>query len=235
MAPTSTITRPTRAPAEASRDELVREHLELVRRLATRYARRHEPLEDLVQAGCIGLLKAADGFDPDRGIPFAAYATTHITGELRRYFRDHGWSVHTPRRLQELHLRLGPVGEELTQRLGRQPTVADLAQATGEPPEAVRQALAAGNAYRATPLDAAVERQETGRTAAQVDVDRLLDRSVLRAGLRSLPERQQLLLRLRYVDDLSQAEIAARLGVSQVHVSRLLRRSLDSLRTSLAA
>lgn len=209
-------------------------HLALVRQLAARYARRNEPLEDLVQAGCIGLIKAADGFDPDNGAAFAAYASKHIVGEMRRHFRDHGWCVHTPRRIQELHLRLGPVVEELVQRLGRQPTLAELAEETGAEVDEVRLALAAGNAYRAAPLD---ERGETADRLGdgEAAVEQLLDRSMLAPRLRALPERERLLLRLRFVDGLTQAEIATRIGVSQVHVSRLLNRTLGTLRSSIAA
>lgn len=222
-----------------SRDELVAAHLGLVRALAARYTHRNEPLDDLVQAGCIGLLKAANGFDPTYGTAFAAYAAKHILGEMRRHFRNHGWCVHTPRRIQELHLRLGPVAEDLTQRLGRQPTVAELAAEAGETIEAVRQALAAGNAYRARGLDAATEWEaesaSRGGDETLAAVEQLLDRSMLEPGLRGLSERERVLLRLRFVDGLTQSEIAAQIGVSQVHVSRLLNRTLATLRTTIAA
>lgn len=233
-----TTTSASRAGSAVRRDVLVTEHLALVRQLATRYAGRNEPLEDLVQAGCIGLIKAANGFDPERGAAFPAYAAKHIIGEMRRHFRDHGWCVHTPRRIQELHLRLGPLIEELTQRLGRQPSIAEIAEEADEPADAVRQALAAGNAYRAAPLDVTGERGDATASLLgkeEAELEQLLDRSMLQPGLRALPERERLLLWLRYVDGLTQTEIAARIGVSQVHVSRLLNRTLGTLRSSMAA
>lgn len=212
-------------------------HLPLVRRLAARYARRGQPLEDLFQVGCIGLLRAIDGFDPSRGSELGAYATAHILGEIRRHFRDHAWSVRAPRSVQERYLRLGPCADALCQRLGRVPTLAELAVETGESLHAVREAVAAAQGYRAASLDSP-SGEATGealRESDEEEVELLLARSALQPCLQALPRREQLLVHLRFVEELSQSEIAARLGISQMHVSRLLTRTLGTLRGAVAA
>ncbi|HLK46147.1 MAG TPA: SigB/SigF/SigG family RNA polymerase sigma factor [Acidimicrobiales bacterium] len=214
------------------RDELITIHVGLVEQLAKRFANRSEPLDDLVQAGSIGLIKAVEGFDPDLGFEFAAYATKTIVGELKRHFRDKGWSVRAPRRVQELYLNLGQIVEELSQRLGRSPTVRELATETGVSEDAVLEALEAGHAYRSTSLDSPGPEGETlGNRLGTDDLefDKAEDRAVLLPHLAALPARERLILKLRFVDDLTQSEIAARVGLSQMHVSRLLARSLAML------
>jgi RNA polymerase sigma-B factor len=219
------------------RDQLITAHVGLVEQLAKRFANRSEPLDDLVQAGSIGLIKAVEGFDPDLGFEFAAYATKTIVGELKRHFRDKGWSVRAPRRVQELYLNLGQTVEELSQRLGRSPTVKELATETGVTEDAVLEALEAGHAYRSTSLDSPGPEGETlGNRLGREDLEfnKAEDRAVLLPHLASLPERERLILKLRFVDDLTQSEIAQRVGLSQMHVSRLLARSLSMLHEAYA-
>ncbi len=219
------------------RDELITAHVGLVEQLAKRFANRSEPLDDLVQAGSIGLIKAVEGFDPDLGFEFAAYATKTIVGELKRHFRDKGWSVRAPRRVQELYLNLGQTVEELSQRLGRSPTVKELAAETGVSEDAVLEALEAGHAYRSTSLDSPGPEGETlGNRLGTDDLefDKAEDRAVLLPRLAALPARERLILKLRFVDDLTQSEIAQRVGLSQMHVSRLLARSLAMLHEAYA-
>jgi RNA polymerase sigma-B factor len=219
------------------RDELITAHVGLVEQLAKRFANRSEPLDDLVQAGSIGLIKAVEGFDPDLGFEFAAYATKTIVGELKRHFRDKGWSVRAPRRVQELYLNLGQTVEELSQRLGRSPTVKELAAETGVTEDAVLEALEAGHAYRSTSLDSPGPEGETlgNRLGADdLEFDKAEDRAVLLPRLQALPARERLILKLRFVDDLTQSEIAQRVGLSQMHVSRLLARSLAMLHEAYA-
>jgi RNA polymerase sigma-B factor len=219
------------------RDELITAHVGLVEQLAKRFANRSEPLDDLIQAGSIGLIKAVEGFDPDLGFEFAAYATKTIVGELKRHFRDKGWSVRAPRRVQELYLNLGQTVEELSQRLGRSPTVKELAAETGVSEDAVLEALEAGHAYRSTSLDSPGPEGETlGNRLGTDDLefDKAEDRAVLLPRLASLPARERLILKLRFVDDLTQSEIAQRVGLSQMHVSRLLARSLAMLHEAYA-
>ena len=226
----------SRTRSRELRDELINSHLWLAEQLARRFANRNEPLDDLVQAASIGLIKAVEGFRPDLGFEFSAYATKTIIGELKRHFRDHGWSVRAPRRIQELYLNLAPTVEELSQRLGRAPTVQELAQETIASEEEVLEALEAGHAYRSASLDSPGPEGETlgNRLGTEdADFDKAIDRSVLLPYLAALPERERLIVRLRFVDDLTQSEIAERIGLSQMHVSRLLARSLAFLRSSI--
>ncbi len=226
----------TRDPELRSR--LIEEHLTLVEQLARRFANRGEPYDDLVQAASVGLIKAVDGFDPALGYAFSAYAASTILGELKRHFRDRGWSVRAPRRVQELYLELGQVVSDLTQRLGRSPTVKELAAECNTSEENVLEALEAGHAYRAGSLDAPAPEggslgtrlwsEDSGFTKAD-------DRVLLDPHIASLPERERTILRMRYVEDLTQSEIAERVGLSQMHVSRLLARSLAMLRQALGA
>jgi RNA polymerase sigma-B factor len=206
------------------RNRLVEAHLSLARTLARRFANRNEPLDDLEQVAMLGVLKAVERFDPDRGIPFAAFAVPTVVGELRRHFRDRGWMVRVPRRLQDLHLRIGPVVSELSQQLGRSPTVPEIAEAAGVRDEDVLEALDAGNRYRPAPLDVTVGLARTDSELASVD-----DRATLLGLLRDLPERAQRVMYMRYFEDMTQAEIADAIGVSQMHVSRILTRSLETL------
>ncbi len=214
------------------RDELIEAHLWLADRLARHFSNRGEPLDDLYQVSSLALIKAVDRFDPGRGVEFTSYATTTIIGELKRHFRDRGWSVRAPRRIQELYLHLGQAIGELSQRLGRSPTIQELAQATSASEEDVLEALEAGQAYRATSLDAPTEDDDTlgshlgGEDSEFANSERRL---LLEPYLDKLPERERLILKLRFEDDLTQSEIAEQLGISQMHVSRLLSKCLARL------
>jgi RNA polymerase sigma-B factor len=218
------------------RDRLVTAHLGLAHQLARRYANRGEPYEDLVQVASLAIVKSVDRFDPERGVEFTTFATRTVIGELKRHFRDKGWAVRAPRRVQELYLELGKVTETLSQELGRSPTVAELAGATGATEEAVLEALEAGQGYRTSSIDATDRNEET--LAAHIggedaSMDTVEDRELLAPALASLAPREQLILRLRFAQGLTQSEIAARVGISQMHVSRLLAASLERLRKSV--
>jgi len=226
----------TREPA--LRDELIEAHLWLADRLARHFANRGEPLDDLYQVSSLALIKAVDRFDPERGVEFTSYATTTIIGELKRHFRDRGWSVRAPRRIQELYLHLGQAISDLSQSLGRSPTIQELAQVTGASEEDVLEALEAGQAYRATSLDAPGEDDDTlgshlgGEDEEFGNSER---RMLLAPYLSKLPRREQLILKLRFEDDLTQSEIAQQLGISQMHVSRLLAKCLARLHEAYQA
>ncbi len=219
------------------RDQLVGAHLGLAEYLARRFANRGEPLDDLVQVASLGLIKAVDRFDPTRGVAFSTYATHTIVGELKRHFRDKGWAVRAPRRMQELYLSLGKVVASLGQELGRSPTIAELAAEVQVSEEEVLEALEAGQAYRSTSLDAptGTEEGETlgarlgGEDASLEDAE---SRATLSPLLSQLGERERLILHMRFFEGLTQSEIANRLGISQMHVSRLLARSVSQLRTA---
>jgi RNA polymerase sigma-B factor len=226
----------TRDPAV--RDELVAAHLGLAEYLARRFANRGEPLDDLIQVASFGLLKAVDRFDPDRGVEFSTYATHTIVGEIKRHFRDKGWAIRAPRRMQELYLRLGKVVGTLGQELGRSPTIAELAEEVAVSEEEVLEALEAGAAYRFASLDSPVGGEDEGQTLGSklgeedahfADAEH---RATLFPLLAQLPPREQRIIRLRFFDGLTQSEIASRLGISQMHVSRLLARSVAQLRAA---
>ncbi len=224
----------TRDPA--LRNDLVAGHLGLAHQLARRFASRGEPHEDLVQVASLALVKAVDRFDPDQGVTFSAYAVRCIVGELKRHFRDRGWAVRAPRRIQELCLELGHQTELLSQELRRAPTVAELAGAVGASKEAVLEALEARQGYRTSSLDAPGGDSDTlsdylGSDDAHFSL--VEDQSVLAQALSRLPERDQVMLKLRFIDGLTQSEIAARLGTSQMQVSRLLAATLRHLRATL--
>ena len=219
------------------RGELVEDHVPLAQFLARRFGHRGEPHEDLVQVALLGLLKAVDRFDPDRGLEFSTYATPTIVGELKRHFRDKGWAVRVPRRVQELHLRLASVVGTLSQNLGRSPTIGEIAQAASASEEDVLEAIEAGHAYRFTSLDAPSGSDDEGSLGSQLgEEDQALADSEHRVALSPLiarfPHREQMILHLRFFEGLTQSEIASRLGISQMHVSRLLARSLSQLRAS---
>jgi RNA polymerase sigma-B factor len=222
------------------REELVTAHIGLAEYLARRFTNRGEPLDDLVQVASLGLLKAVDRFDPERGLEFSTYATPTIVGELKRHFRDKGWAVRVPRRVQELHLRLGTVVSTLSQELGRSPTIGEIAQAASVSEEDVLEAIEAGHAYRFTSLDAPSGADEEGTLASQLggDDQALVDsehRVALSPLIARFPPRERTILHLRFFEGLTQSEIASRLGISQMHVSRLLARSLAQLRASADA
>jgi RNA polymerase sigma-B factor len=221
----------------ALRDELITSHLGLAHRLARRFAGRGEPHEDLVQVASVALVKAVDRFDPERGVQFSTFAATCVIGELKRHFRDRGWAVRAPRRIQELYLEVGQNIDRLSQELGHPPTVAELAAATGASEDAVLEAIEAGRGYRTASLDAPDANSQTMADSLGSDdarFDGVDDRSVLRAALEELPERDRVIIHLRFIDGLTQSEIATRLGLSQMHVSRLLAASLKRLRTGFA-
>jgi RNA polymerase sigma-B factor len=225
--------RDTRDPAV--RDSIVESQLGLAVRLARRFADRGEALDDLIQAASIGLVKAVEGFDPDLGYGFAAYGSTTIIGELKRHFRDKVWVVRAPRRVQELYLEVGEVVRQLSQELGRSPTVPELCAATGASEEDVLEALDAGYALKASSLDAPSQEGDTvgsrlGGEDAAFDSSDL--RLALETHLSKLDPRARTIIELRFFHDLTQSEIAQRVGLSQMHVSRLIARSLRQLQLS---
>ncbi|MFL6164493.1 MAG: SigB/SigF/SigG family RNA polymerase sigma factor [Jatrophihabitantaceae bacterium] len=219
------------------RAELVEIHMPLVRYLARRFTGRGEPADDLLQIGTIGLLQAIDRFEVERGLEFSTFATPNIVGEIKRHFRDRGWMVRVPRRLQELQGELATGINELSQRLGRSPTIAELAEHLGLTEEQVIEATDSARAYSAVPLD--VPNSSTGMTVADglVESDAALEhvelRHTLRPVLAKLGERERRALVMRFVENKTQNEIAQALGVSQVHVSRLLAKTLQDLRSKL--
>ncbi len=222
-----------------ARQQLITMYLPLVRSLARRYASRGEHIDDLIQVGSIGLIKAIDRFDIDRGVELTTYATPNIVGEIKRYFRDKGWSVRVPRGLQELNIRLNKVIDELVLTLQRSPTINELAVAVGATPEEVIEALETSQAYNSISLQAPFSGGEGGEDDAslidyiggdEAAYDVTEDRTVLAPGFAKLEKRERLILHLRFFEGLTQSQIAARVGVSQMHVSRLIRRSLEKLR-----
>jgi RNA polymerase sigma-B factor len=229
------------APGTAERRHLreraIGAALPLAWRLAARYHRHGEPLDDLRQVAALALVQAVDGYRPGCGSGFRAYAIPTILGALRRHFRDHTWNVRVPRRLQEMRLRIMVAERDLSQRLQRTPTVADLADELGATPEDILEALDAAQAYRAASLDcpspAGLTLSERTGTADD-GMEKAENLLVLRAGLARLPERLRTIVTLRFSVGLSQNEIAARVGVSQMHVSRLLQKALDLLRGYVA-
>lgn len=220
------------------RDALVTMHLPLVEHLARRFRDRGESHEDLVQVGTIGLIKAVDRFDTERGVEFSTYATPTIVGEIKRHFRDRGWAIRVPRRLQEMRLMLNRGTAELSQTLGRSPTVAELAAHLGVSEDEVLEGLESSQAYATTTLDGGDDADDSASVAATLgDVDKALEgvenRETLRPLLSALPEREQRILMLRFFENKTQAEIAKEIGLSQMHVSRLLARTLAGLRSQM--
>jgi RNA polymerase sigma-B factor len=224
----------------AHRERLVDQHIGLVEFLARRFRNRGELVEDLVQVGTIGLLKAIDRFDLDREVEFSTYATPTIVGELKRHFRDKGWAVRVPRRLQELHLELTKVVSHLGQELGRSPTVNEIAETADISEEEVLEGLEIAQAYNFTSLDAPIDSDDGGSSsfAEQLgnddeQLENLEYRASLAPEMQKLPEREQMILYLRFFKGQTQSEIAQKLGISQMHVSRLLNRTLAQLREAL--
>ncbi|MCE5253462.1 MAG: RNA polymerase sigma factor SigF [Actinomycetia bacterium] len=221
----------------AAREELITRYLPLVKSLARRFASRGQPVEDLIQVGSIGLIKAIDRFDLGRGVELSTYATPTIMGEIKRYFRDKGWAVKVPRALQDLNVRLNRVIEQLTVELRRSPTIAELATATGVSEEEVVEALESGRAYSSVSIF-------SGGTGEDDESLELLDylgseeeayevfeqRRVLAPAMARLDPRERLILHLRFFEGMTQTQVAARVGISQMHVSRLIRKSIDNLR-----
>jgi RNA polymerase sigma-B factor len=220
---------------EQVRNELIEAHLGLAGHLARRFAGRGEPHDDLMQVGSMALVKAVDRFDPERGVEFSTFATRTILGELKRHFRDKGWFVRAPRRIQELYLQVGQAIAVLTQELGRSPTIRETARAVGASEDDVIEALEAGQGYRSSSIDAIGPDGETLAERIGQDDGALAgaeDRAFLAPALELLPARQRTILQMRFVDGLTQTEIAQRVGISQMHVSRLLNRSLATLRSA---
>jgi RNA polymerase sigma-B factor len=223
----------------SAREKLIARHLPLVRSLARRYAGRGEPLEDIEQVGSIGLIKAIDRFDLDRDVSLATYATPNIVGEIKRHFRDKGWAIRVPRSLQELNAKMSSTIDDLTAQLGHSPSVAEIAKTLATSPEEVLEALEVGSAYSALSLDAGPagsdEDSDPMETIGSEDegYDRSDDRVTLAPALAQLPAREREILRMRFEEGLPQTQIAERVGLSQMHVSRLIRRSLASMREEL--
>jgi RNA polymerase sigma-B factor len=223
------------------RDELVELHLPLVEYLARRFRNRGEMLDDLVQVATIGLIKSVDRFDLERGVEFSTYATPTIVGEIKRHFRDKGWAIRVPRRLQELKLALTKATGELSQKNGRAPTVHELAEHLGLSEEEVLEGLESANAYSAVSLDAPDGGDDDSPAVADSlgMVDEALEgveyRESLKPLLEKLPAREKKILMLRFFGGMTQSQIAGELGISQMHVSRLLARTLAQLREGLLA
>jgi RNA polymerase sigma-B factor len=223
----------------ARRDELVRLHMPIVEYVARRFYGRGEPMNDLVQVGSIGLINALDRFDPGRGLEFTSYATPTIIGEIKRYFRDKGWMVRVPRRLQEVRSAMGPATADLNQQLGRSPTVAELAARIGATDDEVVEALESGNAYSPASIEAQTD-PASGWSLADTlgfddaGIEQIEYRESLKPLLASLGERERTILVLRFFHNRTQSQIAEEIGLSQMHVSRLLARTLAQLRTGLA-
>ncbi|WP_243761825.1 RNA polymerase sigma factor SigF [Streptomyces sp. YIM 98790] len=221
------------------RNTLVELNLALVKFAASRFRSRSEPMEDIIQVGTIGLIKAIDRFEPDRGVEFPTFAMPTIIGEIKRFFRDTSWSVRVPRRLQELRLDLAKAGDELAQRLDRAPTVAELAERLGIGEDEVVEGMAAANAYTASSLDAQPEEDDAeGALADRIGYE---DHGLegieyiesLKPLIAQLSPRDRRILSLRFVANMTQSQIGEELGISQMHVSRLLARTLSRLRRSL--
>jgi RNA polymerase sigma-B factor len=232
---------PESAERNRLRDELVEMHLPLVEYLARRFRNRGEPLDDLVQVATIGLIKSVDRFDLERGVEFSTYATPTIVGEIKRHFRDKGWAIRVPRRLQELKLSLTKATSELSQSLGRSPTVAELAGHLEMSEEEVLEGLESANAYSAVSLDAPDGGDEDSPAVADTlgvedeSLEGVEYRESLKPLLDQLPPREKRILLLRFFGNMTQSQIAADLGISQMHVSRLLARTLTQLRAGLLA
>ncbi|QCW50374.2 RNA polymerase sigma factor SigF [Nocardioides dongxiaopingii] len=224
-----------------ARDDLVHLHLPLVEHCARRFRNRGEPFEDLVQVGTIGLIKSVDRFDTERGVEFSTYATPTIIGEIKRYFRDKGWAIRVPRRLQELRMQISAASAELTQSLGRSPTPRELAETIGCTVEEIVEGIESSNAYSTLSLDASDDSDEGGSSMLDAigvedeGLEHVEIRESIKPLLEQLAPREKRILLLRFFKNMTQSQIAEEIGVSQMHVSRLLNRTLEQLRTSLEA
>ena len=226
------------AAAAQLRSDLVELHLPLAEYLARRFSNRGEPHEDLVQVATIGLIKAIDRFDLDRGVAFSTYATPTIVGEIKRHFRDRGWTIRVPRRLQEIQSVINQAVSDLGQELGRSPTVAELAHRVGMSEEEILEGLESANAYSPLSLDAPDPSGEVGAVIEQLGdyddaLDAVVDRETVKPLLDGLDARSKRILLLRFFRNMTQSQIAEDLGISQMHVSRLLSRTLADLRKAL--
>ena len=222
------------------RDRLVAAHLPLAHHIAHRFGHRSEPRDDLEQVASMGLIHAVDRFEPDRGSDFLSFAVPTITGEVRRYFRDHAWAMRVPRRLKDLHVAIGSAVSVLSQQHGRAPTASELAEYLNLPREQVLEGLEAASGYRTSSLDSLLDAEGTGAALEQVvgtadaEFGRVEYRATLAPLLDRLPERECAILKLRFFAGLTQSEIAHQVGLSQMHVSRLLSRTLARLREELS-
>src|SRR5437763_11400623 len=226
----------------AAREELVRRFLPLARRLARRYERASEPLEDLVQVASVGLVKAIDRFEAEQGTGFSSYAVPTILGELKRHFRDSGWALHGPRGMQEKVLKVNEAVEHLSGELGRSPSPQQVAEQLGMPVEEVLEAMEAGAAFDTVSLDAPLRSSEDECATFADSMGEADERfelvehsATLGRVFRAMPERERTILYLRFAEGLTQVEIAERIGISQMHVSRLIRRALERLRVVAGA
>jgi RNA polymerase sigma-B factor len=223
----------------SAREMLVERHLPLVRSLARRYAGRGEALEDIEQVGAIGLLKAIDRYELSREVALTTYATPNVVGEIKRHFRDKGWAIRIPRGLQELNAKMSSTIEGLTSALGRSPSIAEIAEELETTPEQVLEALEAGSAYAPVSLSAGpgtegeLDPMET-IGLEDTNYERTEQRASLEPALEALPDREREILRMRFDEGLTQTQIAERVGVSQMHVSRLIRKSLARMRAELS-
>jgi RNA polymerase sigma-B factor len=223
------------------RQRLIEAYMPLAEHLARRFRNRGEPLDDLVQVACLALVKSVDGYDHSRGAAFTSYAIPMILGELKRHFRDKGWNVRVPRRLQELRLDIGKASGDLAQRLGHSPTVAELAEHLGVGEDDIIEAMESGHAYRALSLHAPVAGDESGTELADMlggldpDMENVENREALRPLIARLPQREQRIIVMRFFGNMTQSQIAAQLGISQMHVSRLLAHAMGVLREGLVA
>ncbi|MBF4160884.1 RNA polymerase sigma factor SigF [Nocardioides acrostichi] len=235
------VARGDEARREAARDGLVHLHLPLVEHCARRFRNRGEPLEDLVQVGTIGLIKSIDRFDTGRGVEFSTYATPTIIGEIKRYFRDKGWAIRVPRRLQELRMQISSATGLLNQELGRSPTAAELAAHIGCTVEDIVEGIESSHAYSTLSLDSQDSSDDGPPSmldmlgSEDAGIEHVEVRESLRPLLAQLPAREKKILLLRFFKNMTQSQIAEEIGVSQMHVSRLLNRTLEQLRTTLEA
>jgi RNA polymerase sigma-B factor len=223
------------------RDDLVRLHLPLVEHLTRRFLNRGEPHDDLLQVGTIGLIKAIDRFDTERGVEFSTYATPTIVGEIKRYFRDKGWAIRVPRRLQELRISISAATADLTQSLGRSPTISEIARTVGVSSEEVIEGLESANAYSTLSLDATTDSSEDSAlsmldTIGEDDLalEHVENRESIKPLLDELHPREKYILTLRFFRGMTQSQIATEIGISQMHVSRLLNKTLAQLRERLS-
>jgi RNA polymerase sigma-B factor len=224
---------------EKLRDELVRGFLPVAQHIARRFSNRGEPLDDLVQVATVGLINAIDRYSPDRGTDFFSFAVPTISGEVRRHFRDLGWSMRVPRRLKDLHVSITGAVSELSQSLGRAPKPTEIAERLGVPVSEVLEGLEASEAYRSSSLDEMLSSEQGSATVgelvgeADAELDRVDFRQALRPVLAELAERERTIVLLRFFGNMTQTQIADRVGISQMHVSRLLAQTLDRLRSRL--
>jgi RNA polymerase sigma-B factor len=222
------------------REQLISGYQPMAEHIARRFAGRGEPLEDLIQVATVGLINAVDRFEPDRGCDFFSFAVPTITGEVRRYFRDHGWSTRVPRRLKDLHIAIRGTLAELSQQLGRAPRPSEIAFRLGLPVAEVIEGLRVGDAYRSSSLDEMLNSGEGSATLGDLmgglDVDLALieDREALRPLLAELAPRERTILALRFFRQMTQTQIAEQVGISQMHVSRVLRQTLVHLRERMS-